>query len=678
MKKRIAAFLCMAMLLTAVTPAALMAEEETPVETVSLETVEEVPEAAEAPAPEEVPAVEEAPAPEEVPAVEEAPVPEEVPAVEEVPALEEVPEEEEASETEEADEAETEEDLEQASAPSVTYHTHVQTYGWEKTWKKDGEMSGTQGQSKRLEGIEIKVSGADLGIRYKTHIQTYGWETAWRENGAMSGTSGQSKRLEAIRIELTGSDAAKYDVYYCVHAQHFGWLNWAKNGADAGTAGYAYRLEGIKIRILPKGSSAPAREGKQVAAFYSKADGPGLNTDTKGVAYNTHVQTYGWQDYVFNGGMSGTSGQSKRLEGIHIALVNQDYSGDIEYQTHIQSIGWQGWKKNGAMSGTSGQAKRLEAIQIRLTGEMANHYDVYYRVHAQTFGWLNWAKNGESSGTAGFAKRLEGIQIVLVQKGSGAPGNVGGIASANAKAFLDKTNTNLIETDGSYAAIESNMKLTGSGSGYHAKIDIHDRHGVAVSFGVQYDAGKTKFIIENIMSHATVAGHQGKNYHFFDGANLGQTYKVGMSWFKDNSLRFYVDGKEIYRTSTTLTPPLFFQVEGSAKHNGDSVNAEFSGVRVKCGTEPYTGIWAEWNDRDFDFFGLNGQVTKGGTVVENGPWTTNGWATSGISAKVTGTANISAGADWDTCFSYREPRTGQTGHPLSGVVMIASKEANFK
>ena len=722
MKKKIAAVLCMALLLTVTTPAALMAEEgaavtEVPVGTEETLTAqaEEMEEAAvipevdagdavtvetevTEPAPESI-SVEaeiaqnetagseeqgtEAVKTEEVSAESsDAAIAEEETAKEETakePAKEEAAKEETVKEEaaeEEAVETEEEEELEQASTPTVTYRTHVQTDGWQG-WKKDGEMSGTSGRSKRLEGIEIKVQGeSNLGIRYKTHIQTYGWESAWKENGVMSGTSGQSKRLEAIQIELTGANASKYDVYYSVHAQQYGWLNWAKNGASAGTAGYGYRLEGIRIRILPKGSAAPGREGKQNAAFISKQEGPAMNVTATGVAYNTHVQSYGWQDYVVNGAMSGTSGQAKRLEGIHIALTGQKYSGDIEYRTHVQSYGWQAWKKNGAMSGTSGESKRLEAIEIRLTGEMARNYDVYYRVHAQSFGWLNWAMNGQSAGTAGYSKRLEGIQIVLVEKGKGAPGNVGGIASAKDQPFYERGISTLFETDGAYAGIESNMKLTGSGSGYHAKIDIHDRHGAAVSFGIQYDAGKTVFLVENIMSHATQAGHQGKNYIYLNSANLGQNYKVAMSWYKDNSLRFYVDGQEIARTSSTLTPPFFFQVEGSAKHSGDSVNAEFSNVRVKCGESPYYGIWAEWNDSSFDFFGLDGKVTKGGTVVDNGQWSTNGWATSGISATVKGTANIGGGADWDTCFTQREPRTGETGHPLSGVVMIASREAN--
>ena len=57
---------------------------------------------------------------------------------------------------------------------------------------------------------------------------------------------------------------------------------------------------------------------------------------------------------------------SKRLEGIEIKLTNAPYSGGICYTTHVQSYGWQAWKYNGQMSGTSGLAKRLEGIQIVL------------------------------------------------------------------------------------------------------------------------------------------------------------------------------------------------------------------------------------------------------------------------------------------------------------------------
>lgn len=315
----------------------------------------------------------------------------------------------------------------------VGYKSQRQTYGWEGSSVYNGATSGTVGKSKRLEAIVIKLNNTgklDLGVEYKTHIQSYGWEANWTKNGNISGTVGQSKRLEAIKIRLTGSDAPMYDIYYRVHAQTYGWLGWAKNGEAAGTAGQSKRLEAIQIKVVKKGTIPSGPIGYSYVEYGKNAQENTVNSGL--VNYSTHVQTYGWQNYVSDGSLSGTYGEGKRLEAIKIKLGATGYSGIIQYRTHIQSIGWQSWKQNGALSGTSGKGKRLEAIQIKLTGEMAQKYDVYYRVHAQTYGWLGWAKNGESAGSQGLGKRLEGIQIVLVKKGNGAPS-----ASAN-KPFIKK------------------------------------------------------------------------------------------------------------------------------------------------------------------------------------------------------------------------------------------------
>lgn len=292
------------------------------------------------------------------------------------------------------------------SSPSISYQTHVQDYGWQ-SWKSNGEVSGTVGQSKRLEGINIKLSNINGSIEYKTHVQDIGWQD-WKSNGQMSGTSGQSKRLEAIKVKLSGEAANQYDVYYRVHAQDYGWLDWAKNGESAGTEGYSKRLEGIQIVLVKKGESAP---GSTSRPFICKM-----------IKYQTHVQNIGWQGEKADGEMSGTTGQSLRLEAIKIQL-SSSIDGGIVYKTHVQDYGWLNFVTNGQASGTTGQAKRLEAIQMQLTGNAKNQYDLYYRVHAQNFGWLGWAKNGESAGTAGYSYRLEGIQIVLVPKGGNAPGS---------------------------------------------------------------------------------------------------------------------------------------------------------------------------------------------------------------------------------------------------------------
>ena len=149
-----------------------------------------------------------------------------------------------------------------------------------------------------------------------------------------------------------------------------------------------------------------------------------VGANISSISYRTHVQDIGWQDYVQNGDISGTSGRSLRLEGIKIKLSSNKYTGDVTYRTHVQDIGWQDWTKNDLLAGTSGKSLRLEAIQIKLTGEIANYYDVYYRVHCQELGWMDWAKNGVSSGSEGYGYRLEAIEICLVEKGGTAPGKV--------------------------------------------------------------------------------------------------------------------------------------------------------------------------------------------------------------------------------------------------------------
>ena len=71
----------------------------------------------------------------------------------------------------------------------------------------------------------------------------------------MSETEGLAKRLEAIEIKLTGELEAHYDIYQ------------AKNGEQAGTAGYAYRLEGIIIKLVPKGQEFQLKT-KRPLPFY--------------------------------------------------------------------------------------------------------------------------------------------------------------------------------------------------------------------------------------------------------------------------------------------------------------------------------------------------------------------------------------------------------------------------
>lgn len=312
--------------------------------------------------------------------------------------------------TDESSESESSEP-EEEKVPTVSYQTHVQTYGWQK-WSTDGEENGTTGLAKRLEGIKIKVENTDLkgSIQYQTHVQSFGWQNPSKD-GALSGTTGLAKRLEGIKIWLTDELAEKYDVYYSVHIQSFGWSGWAKNGELAGTTGLVKRLEAIKIVLVKKGEKAPDS---------SKPTSYGLPTAT----YRVHAQTYGWMDWKTNQQVAGITDQDKRLESIAIKLDGAvNLGGGIRYKTHVQSHGWLDWSQNGQENGTTGQAKRVEAIKIELTGEVATWADVYYRVYVEGYGWLGWAKNGETAGTEGLALRVQAIEINVIAKEGMNPGH---------------------------------------------------------------------------------------------------------------------------------------------------------------------------------------------------------------------------------------------------------------
>ncbi|MBU5471855.1 hypothetical protein KQI85_16125, partial [Falcatimonas sp. MSJ-15] len=131
------------------------------------------------------------------------------------------------------------------------------------TVSDDGIISlGTHGQSRRVEKITLTGLNADE-VEMTAHVQkrvdhpedVADLTQVVNEDGSISiGTEHQSRRIEAFSMNLKGDLAEKYDVYYRVHAQNYGWLGWAKNGEIAGTSGHSFRLEGIEIIFVEKGT----------------------------------------------------------------------------------------------------------------------------------------------------------------------------------------------------------------------------------------------------------------------------------------------------------------------------------------------------------------------------------------------------------------------------------------
>jgi len=88
----------------------------------------------------------------------------------------------------------------------VQVKEHIQNRGWltfPPASKGKPQACGTTGQSLRMEAFEMDVlentTGKDL--EYRVHAQDYGW-LGWTPAGYPTGSDGQSRRLEAIEIRL--------------------------------------------------------------------------------------------------------------------------------------------------------------------------------------------------------------------------------------------------------------------------------------------------------------------------------------------------------------------------------------------------------------------------------------------------------------------------------------------
>lgn len=196
-------------------------------------------------------------------------------------------------------------------------------------------------------------------------------------------------------------------------------------------------------------------------------------------------------------------------------------------------------------------------------------------------------------------------------------------------------NASTISNTKSQATIEADITLKGSGTGYHGKLVICTPTS-AVSFGIQYDAhaaapytGKAMALIENVASND--AGGQQYTRPGNKSLKLGKKYHMMLTIDKKGNGSVYLDYKKIgsFSNRGLANQQLYLRVEGSARLNGDGVNATFQNVKCKTGGK-YDPNKA-WGTHEFKTNPtLKNKIKKDGTIT--------------ISGKVTG---LPAGGDWD-------------------------------
>lgn len=139
---------------------------------------------------------------------------------------------------------------------TINYSSVSGSSSWGQT-VQNGATSGTMGQDLPLHAIRVQLpTNVSGGVSYKTHLSNIGCGAACA-NGSASGDLSGAQEIEALSISLSGQAAKRYDVWYRVYIENFGWLGWTKNGSNAGSSGCGLHVEAYQVVIKAINSAAP-------------------------------------------------------------------------------------------------------------------------------------------------------------------------------------------------------------------------------------------------------------------------------------------------------------------------------------------------------------------------------------------------------------------------------------
>ena len=195
----------------------------------------------------------------------------------------------------------------------------------------------------------------------------------------------------------------------------------------------------------------------------------------------------------------------------------------------------------------------------------------------------------------------------------------------------------------------ANLNESGSGSGYSAYINAHDASnpGNALSVGIQTDStdphsqGQPWFVWELVQNGVF-------SYDYLGPAPTGFN-TVSLAWWPASQTAVFYEGTTpVADIHANFSGRLFFNVEGNARQNGDSVDDTVTNAQITVGDNcpAYCGLNGSWNTSSFNFYGL---------AVHD----TNGAPQNGANFTVTGTVSgLPSGGNWDS-------------HEVAGIAMIA-------
>lgn len=381
---------------------------------------------------------------------------------------------------------------------SIKYQVHVAEKCW-LDWKSDGEAAGTVGENLRIEAIRIRLEGAPKGyrVRYRAHVEDIGWQE-WVQDGETAGTTGLAKRINEIQVDV---DKVRYENQYDANSNLAVKNDYVNDIQYKYTYDFANRLvrlsdsngnvtkytydENNKSSAVSKKINGKSyetncnydKDGKETSLnvknnnkefkVNNSYDSLGRTTEKTiengtnkyktsykyegssklddELTYDSHVAEKCWLGEVKAGEISGTTGESRRMEAFKINLKSSIPGMTIKYQAHVAEKCWLDWVGNGEVAGTTGESRRLEAVRIKLEGAPEG-YHIKYQVHAEDYGWMPIVQDGEIAGTTGQSRRIEAIRIFLVKDGASESTQISSITNGNDEIYYTYNKNGKIET----------------------------------------------------------------------------------------------------------------------------------------------------------------------------------------------------------------------------------------
>lgn len=282
--------------------------------------------------------------------------------------------------------------LKVSGAPSgaVQYEVYVSGEGWHKV-KANGGVAGAVGKKgKRIEAVRISLTGkmsAYYDVRYSVMSSNGKWQS-WKENGQMAGKSGA--KLRGVRVVLKKKSAPSSTTgtgilgirYRAKMKGSSNWLVWKQDNTIAGRAGKGKRIKALAISLN--------------RGIYSG-----------GVKYRARLSSGKWTGWKRNGQKLAPQNS---IEAIQIKLtgkIAKQY--DVVYTAYIADVGWQAYVRNGAVAGTS-KGKKIEGIRIKLESKSNRN------------GWIgsgtNWSyyKNGQPIASQWITTNESPINVLTAKK----------------------------------------------------------------------------------------------------------------------------------------------------------------------------------------------------------------------------------------------------------------------